>query len=557
MPKIPTYDSPQVEERALPGARQSSVASPSLFGAQAEQNMQNSKALMNAGTMLSDVAVKMQERENADMLFRAETTLKDAYLKHEQNIRQRKGVNAWGTLADTEQFFTEQEKKHSQSLQNDKQRYLFSQGLTKLRQSAMGAMAQYENAERTRSLDESARASIVGSINMAASVAAEDMAVPGATDAPNPIAGIKKDVINRVQVLAGVNGWSPERKAAEEAQHLTNLHKQVIQSMVDRDPATAREYFKANKAEINGSELDTIQKVLKIGEMRGTVQRSADALMNAVNDNPGVTEEGVLKQIRTDFSDNPEMRDAITTEFKSRMTERRQMREAGQKDLADQAWKAYAQTGRFDAIPSSVIAGMDGRDIEAMRTHARGKAEGVAVKTNPAVWLDVHSQIVAGGKVDLRRHINELAPSDIKDLEKLQTSESDRLDAATLSQQLSVAHNEMNWGSGDKDKKGAFDKAVNQTVSAEQKRLGKKLDDTARQAIIDKMLIKRDNGFFQFGDQQYFEVRGTDKAADFVPTAESLPKADRDTIVTRFRKLMGKEPTEAELVQTYKKWKGL
>lgn len=559
MPKIPVYESPQVEERALPGTRQSSVASPSLFGAKAEQNMQNSKALMNAGTMLSDMAVKIQERENADLIFRAETQLKDDYLNYERSVRQRKGLNAYGATTDTEQFFAEQEKKHSQSLQNDKQRYLFSQTLGKLRQSAKGSIAQYEDGEIRRSVEESHRASIVGSINIAASAAAEGMTVPGAEGAPSasPIPGIKKDIIARVEAVSRLNGWSPERKAAETAQHVTNLHKQVIQSMVDKNPAAASEYFKLNKAEINGSELDTIQRMLKVGETRGVVQRSTDALMNAV-DTPGVTEEGVLKQIRSDFADQPEMRDAISTEFKSRMAERRQLREAGQKDLADQAWQVYAKTGRFDAVPASVIAGMDGRDIETMRTHARNKAEGARVTTDPGAYYDLQrlnaSDPAAFRSVDLRQYVNVLSESDFQEFVKMQTKEGASLDSASLTKQLSIAHGEMNWGEGEKQKKSAFDKAVHEAVRVEQESTGKRLDQPARQAIIDKMLIKRDNGFFQFGDQQYFEVKGTDKAAEFAP---EIPKAERDTIAERFRKLRGKEPTEAELVQTYKKWKGL
>ena len=228
MPSVPRYDAPQVELRALPDTRQSSVASPSLFNAGADQQVALGRGMMQAGEQINAIATRMQERENADLLFRAETTLKDEYLKHEASIRERKGQNAWGATAETEQWFAEQEKKHADTLGNDVQRNLFRQQVTRLRQSAMGTISSYESGERRRSIEESAQASIVGSINMAAARAAEGLpspavpasadgsapvSVPGAPAADNPIAGIKTDILKRVQVLAQLNGWAPERRA--------------------------------------------------------------------------------------------------------------------------------------------------------------------------------------------------------------------------------------------------------------------------------------------------------------------------------------------------------
>ena len=111
--RVPTYDNAQVAPNALPGARESSIASPALFGAEAVQQQELGAAGTKAGLGLGKAAEYMQDRENADMLFRAETTLKDDYVKFEQGIKERKGQSAWGATKDADTWFTEQEKTFS------------------------------------------------------------------------------------------------------------------------------------------------------------------------------------------------------------------------------------------------------------------------------------------------------------------------------------------------------------------------------------------------------------------------------------------------------------
>ena len=383
MPRIPTYDAPQVETRALPGVRQSSVASPSLFGAGAEQEIATGRGLMQAGTGVAAAANLMQDRENADMLFRAETALKDDYLTFEDDVRNnRRGQGAWGVTKDADKWFAEQEKKHSAALTNDVQRQLFNRSVSKLRQSAVGSLSTYEAGERRRSLEESASASIVGSINLAAKAAADGLAVPATppstldadgnpvapTAPPNPISGLKSDVLKRVQVLADLNGWSPERKQFEEAKHLTNLHKQVIQNLTDKAPDKARQYFEANKAEIDGSEYDGIGKVLKIGETK-------QAAFSFVEKNlsPELSLEDRLAAARDHFKDEPEKREATIHEIKTRAAEAETIRQRGQREAGDAAWRVIAGGGGFTDVPASTWAAMGGEEQKQVLSYLDAK----------------------------------------------------------------------------------------------------------------------------------------------------------------------------------------
>lgn len=377
MPRVPTYDNPQEQLRALPGVRESSVASPSLFGVAAEQRIASAQGMMQAGTGIAAAANVMQDRENADMLFRAETALKDEYLKHEQAVRERKGQGAWGATVDTEKWFAEQEKKHSGVLTNDVQRRLFSQSLTKMRQASLSTISQYESGERRRSLEESAQASIVGSINMAAAAAAQGLpkggAQPGtveqttdengnpvATAPPvevvnNPLTGIKSDILKRVQVLTDINGWSPERKQLEEGKYLTMMHKQVIQSLATNQPAQAREYYEANKEEIDGGERDGIEKFVKEGTLRELSQEATDELIAK-----GMPLEDALKEVRSRYKGDEE--DEIARRVKERYGEAQTALKLGQQQAADAAWKTITGGGGRKSIPLDTWNAMGGEE---------------------------------------------------------------------------------------------------------------------------------------------------------------------------------------------------
>lgn len=577
--RVPTYDTPQVETRALPGVRESSVASPALFGAQADQVVAAGKGIMQAGAGLA----QFQHQQDADTIFRAETALKEDYLAFEDDVRNnRRGQKAWGVTKDADKWFADQEKKHAQNLTNDVQRQLFGQSVTKLRQSAMGSLSTFEAGERRRSIEESANASIVGSINLAAANAAdwyrqkpEPVAQPegdatttaGPDGVPvtrvnvpvevtarrDPMLGIKADVLKRVQVLADLNGWTPERKSFEEAKHLTNLHKQVIQSLVDKDPTAAREYYEANREEINGAEFDSIDRVLKHGETKQAGFQFAER-----TDIRQLSAADQRTAARDFYKDDPDKRDAALREINTRDAEAISNRERGQRSAADAAWGIYGRSGRLDDVPASVLASMDGRDLQSLQDHAAAKAAGKGVVTDANTYLDLRDMLrtdPAGfRKLDLRRYIGKLSPSDLEEFAKLQTSKGSELkDAATLSQQLGNTHNLLNWGGSDKAKKGAFDKAATDAIQTEARQRGRELNYEERQAVIDRMLIQGEvDGSGWFSDSMRYYEATPEQRAKFAPSS-----TDRKAIIERFKSLKGRAPSDEEIIEKYRIWKGL
>lgn len=558
MPTVPVYNSFQVQERPVSGVRQESNLSTATLSGGAD----NLARIADAGGRVSQAVVgaqlAIQDRQNVDMLFRAETALQADYTEYKASAAERRGQNAWGITKDTGAWFDKVIEKHVGNLENDAQKALFKQQATKLRTQGVDHFSGYEVGQRRASLEEAAQASIVGSINNAAAVAAEAArGAPGEAGFVQAfdVSGQKADIIKRVAVQAQVNGWGAELRAAKEGEALTNFHKQVLQARVDKDPTGAKAYFEANKGEINGADHDTLGKALAIGGLKETAQTFADQV-----EANKLGELDAIKLARAKFSGDEEA--ATVAEIKTRFGEQSQARERSQKDASDAAWKTFSQTGRLGSIPAATLAAMDGKDIEALRNHARVLSEGRAVKTDPGTYLDLRDMMRDNpqgfAKLDLRRYIGKLSTGELHEFAKLQGNTEKLKDAATLDGQLSNIHDQLGWSASDREKKGKLDIAVANAVNEEQKQRGKTLDYTERQKIIDRLVIEGEvlTGSLYKPDpnKSYYEVAGTPDAAKFAP---KIPDADRSAIVERYKKKRERPPTEDEIVQTYKIWKGL
>jgi hypothetical protein len=256
MPQVPTYDSFQVAPQAAPDVHVADVQP-------GDNALQLGKALSSAGADFTDSAIRLQHQQNADRIFQAEASVKNDYVKFETDAKSRQGQDAWGLTQSTTKWWNDNLKKTADALENDQQREVFLRTTMPIRDQSLTTMGAYEQQQRQISVEESGKASITGSINLAAS---------------NPtnlgvINGAKSDILKRVQVLGDLNGWTPEIREAQAAQYVTNLHKQVIQSQIDTNPGRGPRVLDANKAEIQGADRDEIDKQIRVGTIRQSGSR--------------------------------------------------------------------------------------------------------------------------------------------------------------------------------------------------------------------------------------------------------------------------------------------
>lgn len=244
MPTVPKYE-PQVAPQPLPGFRQDSVATPGLLGGAADSLANASRVLQNAGQGAAAVMYHMQEKENADAVFQAETKWKQEYVEFQADIgKNRKGDFAKGVTEDTKRWWDDAAKRHSEALGNDVQRRLLLNRMSAVRLNSFESVSKFEAAERERSLDMSAAASKVASIDLAAA------------------SGDAASVEVAIRDIEKINAFSAARKGITDPKVLetlnlddtTKLHKQVIQTLVKKNPNAAKAYFEQYKEQIRGSE---------------------------------------------------------------------------------------------------------------------------------------------------------------------------------------------------------------------------------------------------------------------------------------------------------------
>lgn len=464
----------------------------------------------------SDIAIMQQRQRNADRLFQVEAELGDAYRKFETQQQERKGQNAWGITDDAAEWWAEAAPRFEDTLENDAQKRLFQESVAKMRGTSLDAFSSYESAQRRASLEESGKAAILSAIDFGASNFGN----------PDAIVGARKDITERVEALASLNGWSQERADAELAENLTTLHEQVLQNMVDEDPAGAKEYYAEHEHEIRGSARDTIKDAIETGEVATAGQQGADEIFSAE-----MSETEALAAARKKYKGKE--RDEVVRRLKVRYDEQRIIKNEDQSRANDEAWAVFERTGSTARIPPTTVARMDKRLLSSMRTQEFNPAD--RISTDWAQYEELvnlaQSNPTEFAQIDLRMHYGKLNIQERATLSEMQKDIQTNMTAGagTLVQQLGEAARLMEWDSGDAQTRGMFERAVRQEIADAQQATGRKLNYEERQTIIDRNLAKGEvigGGLFGLVDpnKQFFEVSGTEDEAAFVP---DIPEKER------------------------------
>lgn len=339
MPRIPTYDELQVAPAPVRGPNLSSPASPELFGEAARQQAELGKGLTSAGTGAVAVATVIQERENADSVLRAETAVKDEYLKYERDAQaNRQGRFAVGLTEDTQKWWDDALKRHGDALGNDEQRRAFGMRLAATRHTSMQGLSRFEAQQRERSWLDSEAAATGATISLAA-----------ANPTNESIANAKTAILGATERIGRAKGWTPETLASERMKLTTGLHQEVFNNLLQKDYLAAKSYFEANKAEIDGAKHDSFGKQLREGGKDTLAQNYGDAAVAA-----GLTLEQAIDRARKELSGPEE--EHVVLRLKQRYKEQSEAIES--------------------EVNKAILGGADLRAVQAMP--AFGKLDGEA-----------------------------------------------------------------------------------------------------------------------------------------------------------------------------------
>lgn len=354
---------------ALPSVRQTAAPSAAQLGGNARSpNDYIGAGLRSAGEDFARVGAVMQEREDARVLFERETLLKNDLRQRQADWSTRKGANAIGVTDEVAKYYDEASSKYGDGL-NPRQREIFAQVVERHRGHSLDSYSAHEARERSASLEESAQASIVGSVNFAVDNA----------ENPDAISTAAADIDSRVQVMGQLNGWSHERTQIERQNYQSKMHAQVIARLADTDPDAAAEYLDTHADSIDPVVVTKLRKATEAATATARAQGFADEVMAA-----GMSEADALAEARKRFSGEDEQR--AVAEIKTRHTEIGAARERAQRAAADEAY-AHLARGGINSVPPSLWSQMDGRDQLNMREFAEKRAERVANRhsKDPAV----------------------------------------------------------------------------------------------------------------------------------------------------------------------------
>ena len=394
MATIPTYTGPQVKEQALEGGFQRPAPSAAAFGAA------QGVALEQAGNALAKWQSKMQEQEDADVVFRTETALKTEYLDFQDKLRQsRQGATAKGVTVDAEKWWADAEQRFSAGL-NDRQKNLVGQTGSRLRLQSIDSFRDYEMQERNRSEKESWNASKASEARIA-------IANPKAEVVSASIDSIRK----KNAYMAQKEGWGAETLTAKNLEDTNIIHKEILNGLLKTaDPVATRMYFDANRKEIDPAFYDTIESAIKGKEIEVTAVRTADSMMGKSYEE-GIAEISKIGDVK--------LREATRQRFKenvqdSQILEReRELKKVKEQTRAKEAvWGAVAN-GKKPAKADLDAMNQEER-VREVNAYFAAKAKASVDKTSGKL----HAKEDNYEALDLAENLIQIG--DVKDVKELE-----------------------------------------------------------------------------------------------------------------------------------------
>jgi len=520
MPRVPTYDTFQVAPTAQPNAR---FATPQVSDVAGQQLQQTGQSMMRAGDAFSRIGLDAINQANQtrvnDALNKAVQARLNLTYNPEGGYVHLRGDAALsrpdGKPLDEEytEKYTQQIAEIGKGLGNDAQRLIFQQKASELTQQFRGGLTQHVAKEfgdyQVGVQDGTIK---TNTLQMAASWG-DPVAVSQSS------AAIKAAVAEKGR-LQGLSGQQIE---ANMVAALSPGNMAVIQSAADAGMTDfAREYMKQNELALTPEARLQAKKILDAGDFETRTQGAADKLYAQF----GGDTAAALAEARKTLTGKEE--DAVVTRIKTLDGERVALRERAQRDAADTAWRVYADTGGLGRVPPSILAAMDGKDLEALRRAAKADAEAAQsrreIKTDPSVYyaLSVAAATDPNFKnEDLRRYFDKLSPSDRKHFidtqaKTMKPGEADQV--ATAQQQINAVIKSIDLKNEDA---GLFTMEANKALFAEQQRKGKPLDDAERQRVLDKLVIQgeviRGKWYQSDPNMRLFQAQAAGQAGQFAP----------------------------------------
>lgn len=502
MPQVPAYDGPQVRTQALQPVFQRAPDVSS--GAQSI-----ARGLGQVAEVADNLAQRQMRQQIETESNKLDTEITAGWLEWNTAALRNPAYRGEGVAqyeADAAKWWDDAKQKYT-SVASPMVREQLGLSLGRKRTQAVGSVAGYVTQERERFADDQAEAAAQKTIEFG--IDTGDTA--GAAARVRQIAAEK----------GARKGWSTEMVMAEQQKYLGNLHLSHITRLAESNPAKAREYYEANKAEIPGTAQPRVEQVLKAeADNQFATQFAA-----------GVAAKPLAEQLSEAAKiDNPERREKALTQIRNNHALVKAAQAEREQIVKDQAWQLVGQGKK---VPEALLAQMDGRGRvelqDYLKTRAKQAAEGTQVKTDWATYIDTRERLAAGEKVNLVALTTKIAPAQMEQLLDIQTkakTPEKQREVATAEQQLSAFVDGLQL-KGEKD--GKFKAAAYDLFNEHLRRTGKEPTFEERDKImrdLNKVIVTKPGMIWDSKDPAYLadrDVRNKAIGVDQPPPA-ALPR---------------------------------
>lgn len=235
MPQVPFSAGPQLRE---------APAQPTFQNA--PDVAQGARALAAGANQAAGAVDQLVQRQDQDTAWRTQAAINQAWVKFDADSRQNgQGQNAAGYADRVQQWWKDAAGTYGKDL-NPSARALVGKNLAVAQTQAYGSALQFENRELERSRGEALEGAVSAEVGR------------GSAGGPNVAAASAGIITELVQKYGATTGKPPEWIAQQTLRSTTALHATVISNLLQTDPTAAKQYFEANKGQIDGARYDEI-----------------------------------------------------------------------------------------------------------------------------------------------------------------------------------------------------------------------------------------------------------------------------------------------------------
>lgn len=495
--QLPLYDTPQVQQQALPDALVSTRA-PEPAWADAAQGLAHVASAVNQFRTEADTL-------RAEDAFNQMREQQQALGWGEDGAFKKEGANAFSGKKPLSQDYLERydaaARQIAGGLSNENQRALFNRAAARGRLEFWGQLQRHEAAQ-----GEAYRKSVVDGV-----IATEREHAARNFNDPDSVAQSVQRTRANVALAAQASGMAADQAQMAELEAVSGIHSAVLGQMLEsRDPKGAKAYYEANKDSISTRDGARVRILIE----RDTRELEASTAVDEVwglhgpkGDTDAVNLDAMNAVLRKRFAKDPDALKLATSLMRERAQDRDYSVRQRENAVSGGIWKqVLAGQGLGSIRRSPEWRSLDGTkqaQLEAkIEAFQKRGGEGDSMAQFAAYWARASNPAALAKMSDAE--IFALAPKMGKSLTKqllMRKAELGRGGAEV--QDATVDTDSFHYfarqaglnvdnkaSDDDKAKLGELKYRVEQTIDQEQRAKGRKLTRDEKDGITKRLLLK-------------------------------------------------------------------